>query len=94
MLGQDYREIQPDPFAEGITIRWLISKPEGAPNFAMRLVEFAPGASFGPHEHAYEHEIFVLDGEGLAQGPEGAVELRAGVALYIPPEATSSAFCA
>jgi quercetin dioxygenase-like cupin family protein len=85
MLGRDYHDTPPEPFAEGITIRWVIGQPEGAPNFAMRIIEFAPGTAFGPHEHPFEHEIFIVDGEGVAEGPDGTVELRAGVALYIPP---------
>ncbi|HIE39233.1 MAG TPA: cupin domain-containing protein, partial [Anaerolineae bacterium] len=34
----------------------------------------------------YEHEIFVLEGEGVAEGPEGGVQMRPGEALYIPPD--------
>jgi quercetin dioxygenase-like cupin family protein len=31
-----------DPAARGVTIRWLISHKDDAPNFAMRLFEVAP----------------------------------------------------
>lgn len=86
MLKKDYREATAEAAQEGITIRWVIGKPEGAPNFALRVIEFAPGAVFTPHRHPYEHEIFVLEGEGLAQGPAGEVAMRPGVALYIPPD--------
>ena len=33
-----------DEGAEKTTIRWLIGKPQGAPSFAMRLIEVQPGA--------------------------------------------------
>jgi len=82
MLNRDYREVPVEPVKEGITIRWVIGEPQGAPNFALRVVEFAPGAVFDAHQHPYEHEIFVLEGEGVA---EGEVPLRPGTALYIPP---------
>lgn len=85
MQSRDYREISPERAGEGISIRWVIGKPEGAPNFALRVIEFEPGAVFAPHQHPYEHEIFVLEGEGIAHGPEGEVPMRPGVALYIPP---------
>jgi len=85
MLHRDYHEVPAEVAGEGITIRWAVGKPQGAPNFAMRVIEFAPGAVFAPHQHPYEHEIFVLEGEGVAQGPEGEVPMRPGVALYIPP---------
>jgi len=86
MLSRDYREVPTDPVSEDIAIRWVIGRSEGAPNFTMRVIEFAPGAVFARHQHPYEHEIFVLDGEGLAEGPEGEVAMRPGVALYVPPD--------
>jgi quercetin dioxygenase-like cupin family protein len=86
MLSRDYREVPEDSVAEGITIRWVVGRPEGAPTFAMRVVEFAPGAIFARHQHPYEHGIFVLAGEGAVEGPEGEMPLRPGVALCIPPD--------
>ncbi len=86
MLSRDYRDVPQDPVGEDKTIRWVIGQPEGAPNFAMRVIEFQPGAVFDTHHHPQEHEIFVLEGEGVAEGPEGAVVMRPGVALYIPPD--------
>jgi quercetin dioxygenase-like cupin family protein len=86
MLSRDYREVSEEPVGEGKTIRWVIGKPEGAPNFAMRVVKFEPGAVFETHQHPYEHEIFVLGGEGVAEGPEGEIPMRPGVALYVPPD--------
>lgn len=86
MLARSYLDVQAEPVSEGITIRWVIGQPEGAPNFAMRVIEFEPGAVFPPHQHPSEHEIFVLEGEGVAEGPRGPVAMRPGVALYIPPD--------
>lgn len=86
MLNRDYREVQAEIAGEGITIRWVIGQPEGAPNFAMRVIEFQPGAIFARHQHPYEHEIFVLEGEGMAEGPEGEMPMRPGTALYVPPD--------
>ena len=85
MLGRDYREVPAEPVSEGITIRWVVGKSEGAPNFAMRVIEFAPGAVFAPHQHPFEHEIFVLEGEGMVGGPEGELSMRPGAAIYVPP---------
>ncbi len=86
MIGRDYRAVPREPVDEDKSIRWVIGKPEGAPNFAMRVIEFQPGAVFATHQHPYEHEIFVLEGEGVAEGPDGEVQMRPGVALYIPPD--------
>ena len=86
MLSRHYREVSEEPVGEGKTIRWVIGKPEGAPNFAMRVAKFEPGAVFETHQHPYEHEIFVLEGEGVVEGPEGEIPMRPGVALYVPPD--------
>jgi quercetin dioxygenase-like cupin family protein len=86
MLGKDYRKVQAEPVSEGITIRWAIGKPEGAPNFALRVIEFAPGAVFARHQHPYEHEIFVLEGQGVVEGPDGKIAMQPGVAIYVPPD--------
>ena len=48
---------------EGVTIRWLISKKDGAPNFCMRLFEVQPGCSTPFHDHDWEHEMFILEGD-------------------------------
>ncbi|MBU0704351.1 MAG: cupin domain-containing protein [Chloroflexi bacterium] len=86
MLSRDYLEVSEEPVGENKSVRWVIGKPEGAPNFAMRVIEFQPGAIFETHQHPYEHEIFVLEGEGVAQEPGGEIEMRPGVALYVPPD--------
>ena len=86
MLGRDYREVAAEPAGEGITIRWVIGKPEGAPNFALRVIEFAAGAVFTPHQHPFEHEIFVLEGEGVVEGPQGEIAMKPGAAIYVPPD--------
>ncbi|MGD8966192.1 MAG: cupin domain-containing protein [Anaerolineae bacterium] len=85
MLSRDYRDVPKEPVGEDKSIRWLIGEPEGAPNFAMRVVEFEPGAVFETHHHPYEHEIFVLEGQGVAHTRDGEEEMRPGIALYVPP---------
>lgn len=86
MLSREYRDVAEEPIAEDKSIRWLIGESEGAPNFAMRLIEFEPGAVFETHQHPYEHEIFVVEGEGVAHTPDGQEEMHPGVALYVPPD--------
>ena len=72
--------------AKGATIRWLISRPEGAPNFAMRLFELQPGGSTSQHEHAWEHEVFVLQGAGEVWSEKGTVLVSAGDAVLVMPD--------
>jgi len=73
--------------AHGCHVRWLVSAADGAPNFAMRLFEVAPGGHTPRHHHPYEHEVYVLEGEGEVWQDETAYPLRAGdVVLVLPNE--------
>jgi quercetin dioxygenase-like cupin family protein len=73
---------------KGVTVRWLISEEDGAPHFYMRLFEIAPGGYSPLHRHEWEHEIYVLSGNGEAVGEEERYELRPGTVLYILPRET------
>ena len=72
--------------ARGTSIRWLIAKEDGAPTFAMRLFELTPGGSTPLHTHAWEHEVFILNGEGTVWRNGEDVPFRAGTAIFVPPE--------
>ena len=76
MLSRPFLTVPEEPVGDDKSIRWLIGKPEGAPNFAMRVIEFQPGAVFETHQHPYEHEIFVFEGQGAVTGPDGEMEMR------------------
>ena len=51
--------------AKDVEIRWLISKEDGAANIAMRMFELKPGGHTPLHTHPQEHEVFVVEGEGI-----------------------------
>jgi len=73
--------------AEKTAIRWLIGKESPAPNFYLRLFEIEPHGHSPRHEHAMEHEIYVLQGQGCIQTPAGPVPLKEGsFALVLPHE--------
>jgi quercetin dioxygenase-like cupin family protein len=87
MLVKKVTDVPLEPVQEGVGIRWLIAEKDGAPNFAMRLIEFEPGVNFPPHHHPYEHEIYVLEGQGMVTSPAGDVdEMVPGTALLIPSD--------
>lgn len=67
-----------------VTIRWLISKKDGAPNFAMRHFTLEPGGYTPCHRHPWEHEVFVVRGKGhlYLEGQRHA--LQPGVASLVP----------
>jgi len=72
--------------AKKVKIQWLISKERGgAPNFAMRRFILEPGGEIPVHNHNYEHEIFVLKGEGKIGVNSEEDYVKAGDFIYIPP---------
>jgi quercetin dioxygenase-like cupin family protein len=72
--------------AVGTKIRWLISQKDNAPNFALRMFEVQPGGMTPFHTHAWEHEVFVLEGEGeLVLAGEKKPFKRYDV-IYVDPE--------
>lgn len=71
--------------AQGARIKELITDRDGAPTFAMRLFEIAPGGNTPLHQHPWEHEVFILSGEGELRGQSDAYPFRAGDAVFVPP---------
>ena len=72
--------------AEGVKIRWIITEDMGAPNFVMRHFEIAPGGHTPLHRHAWEHEVFILGGDGVVVSDQGEVPLNAGDVVFMPGE--------
>ena len=71
--------------AHGLKVRWLITKEMGAENFAMRLFEMEPGGYSPLHSHPWEHEVFILEGEGTVFGGGEERKFKAGDAIFILP---------
>jgi quercetin dioxygenase-like cupin family protein len=56
---------QPADGVKGVSIRWVIDEGDGAPHFAMRVLDVQPGSASPYHSHWWEHEVYVLDGQGV-----------------------------
>lgn len=68
-------------------IREVITAREGAPNFAMRVFDVAPGGHTPLHHHDYEHEIYILAGRGEIETSAGPRALHSGQAILVPANA-------
>jgi len=71
--------------AEGAQMQLLISEKDGAQNFAMRLFTVERGGFTPFHFHNYEHEIYVLDGEGILKSEDGEKPFKSGDVIFIKP---------
>lgn len=69
--------------AVGCRVRWLIGEREGAPNFAMRQFEVAVGGHTPKHSHPYEHEVYVLEGQGEILDGDQPRPFQAGDVIYV-----------
>ena len=81
----DVEAKEADEGASMLKVRWLITKEMGAPNFAMRLFEMEPNGNSPLHTHPWEHEVFILEGEGIVVAKDGEKKIKAGSVIFIAP---------
>jgi quercetin dioxygenase-like cupin family protein len=85
----NFKEIEAEKCTEegvkATKIRWLITEKDGAENFAMRLFEVKSGGHTPWHKHDWEHEIFILEGNGVAKSEKGEEEFKPGDVIFVPP---------
>jgi len=88
MFVKNYKEIEAQEAGEGskgVKIRWVINKDTGAKHFAMRVLEMAAGGYSPLHTHEWEHEVFILKGEGVVLDKEGKEhKLTNGSVVFVP----------
>ena len=84
-----YTEVELETPAEqglkDVKLRWLVSKKDGAENFAMRLFEIQPGGYTPLHQHDWEHEVFVLEGNGITKNKKSEEPFKQGDVFFVPP---------
>jgi quercetin dioxygenase-like cupin family protein len=88
---KQYAEVEATHFnsdlAQGVAARVVIGKKDGAPNFCMRVFEFAPGGHTPRHAHAWEHEMFIHAGAGEIYGQGQWHPLKPGKVVFVPGNA-------
>ena len=70
--------------AKGVRIQWLISKEDGAENFAMRMFELQPGGHTPLHTHPHEHEVFIIEGHGIFVYEGEEYPFKAEYVIFVP----------
>ena len=74
------------PGSSDCTVRWLVGEDDQAPNFAMRQFKVEPGGFTPRHSHPYEHEVYVLKGEGVVYEGDEQHPLTPGSVVYVKPD--------
>lgn len=71
--------------ANGVRMRMLIGRSDGAQQFHMRHFEVQPGGHTPHHQHDYEHEVLIIKGKGVVKGEQGDHACSAGDVVWVPP---------
>ena len=85
MKVSKYLDTRPVQELPGVVKREVINADDGAPNFCMRVFEVEPGSSTPSHSHAWEHEIYVLEGQGKAVSEQEETPVSKDSVIFIPP---------
>jgi quercetin dioxygenase-like cupin family protein len=89
MKVNNYKAVPATPVemegAHACTVRQLLGQTDGTPTFAMREFEVAPGGYTPRHSHDYEHEVFVLAGDGVVMEGDQQHKLTAGDVIFVAP---------
>ena len=86
MKVRNYIEVEPIEDVPGVLRRVAIGPEDGAPRFIMRVFDVRPGSSTPFHSHWWEHEAFVLSGEGTVKSQEGEKPIGEGTVVYVAPD--------
>ena len=82
----NYVDAEPVPELPGVVKREVITGDDGAPRFCMRVFEVEPGSSTPSHSHWWEHEVFVLSGQGVVVGGDGETPIVEGSVVFVAPD--------
>ena len=90
MIKKQYKDVEEEIVTKAnstkTTVRWLITKEDGAKLFTTRRFEIQPNGQIGLHNHPEDHHIFILEGECLIIDEKGNKKKGIpGDVLYIPP---------
>lgn len=71
--------------APGASIRWLIDDDhDDAPVYSLRMIEIEPEGHSPQHTHPYEHENFVIAGNGRLFITDTWYDLKPGDVAFVP----------
>lgn len=85
MKVRHYRQVEGINAAPGVTMRVVAGPAEGAPTFVMRVFEIEPGCATPHHTHLWEHEMFVVRGQGTLKSGNLEKPLAEGDAVIVLP---------
>ena len=72
------------PGVSGASMSIMVGREDHAPNFALRSFEVSIGGHTPQHQHDYEHEVYIVSGDGeiLLEGKRHPI--KSGDVIYVP----------
>ena len=78
--------IMNDGEAKGIKFFPAITAKDGAPNFAMRLFDISPKGHTPKHAHNWEHEVYIISGNGFILKGENKIPVEKEDFILVPAD--------
>ena len=82
--GVELSRYPPERDMKGVSVRRLIGPAEEAPNFALRYFEIEPGGWTSLDQHAHDHGVVVMRGQGRVRLGEEEFDITFGDVVYVP----------
>lgn len=70
---------------KGVSLNIGISLEDGAPNYVMRLFHVEAGGHTPFHKHPWEHEVFIVSGNGTLVLKKEQRNFRIGDFIFLEP---------
>jgi mannose-6-phosphate isomerase-like protein (cupin superfamily) len=70
-----------------MSARFALTKDDGVPRYALRIMEFGPGGHTSMHAHKEEHEFYFLDNDAAIVTSGGEeLKIKQGDCVYVAPD--------
>lgn len=90
MVIRNIDQVESKPVAmdgvKGVKMAVMVGRDDGAPNFALRSFTVEAGGHSPRHHHDYEHEVYVVSGEGTVFLGGRENPIRGGDVVYVPAD--------
>jgi quercetin dioxygenase-like cupin family protein len=89
MIIKKRKEFEPivkdDSEIKSVNYYPMLTAKDGTPTFAMRLFEIGPGGYTPKHRHDWEHEVYIVSGDGFVFKDGMDVRVEKDDFIYVEP---------
>ncbi len=78
-------QIKENEDMKGIRFYPMLTAKDGTPNFAMRLFEIDPDGYTPRHSHEWEHEVYIIKGDGYVFKGEEEIRIEQDDFIFVEP---------